>query len=142
MRRATSAGRPSPAEASFTRSSFLNESTTMARMPAVTACSISARLLATPLKTICSPAKPACSAFHSSPPEFTSAFMPAFLTCSSTHRLPHALLAKKTSVFACRLWNASRSVARFSAMREALNTKNGVGRRSASSTRSTSSNVR
>ena len=71
----------------------------MARMPAVTACSISDFVLATPLKTICVPANPARNAFHSSPPELTSALIPVFLTCSSTQSVPQALLAKKTSVF-------------------------------------------
>jgi len=55
--------------------------------------------LDTPLKTTCSPANPARSAFHSSPPELTSTLMPAFLTCSSTQSALHALLAKNTSVF-------------------------------------------
>ncbi len=68
-------------------------------MPAVTACSTSALDLATPLNTICRPAKPACSAFHSSPPELTSTLTPALLTWSSTQSALQALLAKKTSVF-------------------------------------------
>ena len=89
----------------------------MPPMPAVTASSISVRLLATPLNTSCSGEKPARSAFQSSPPELTSAPAPAARICSRNQRLEHALLAKKTRLSPCRDSNARRRRATLAAIR-------------------------
>lgn len=73
--------------------------------------------MATPLNTACSGANPARSAFHSSPPEFTSTPTPACLTLSSTQSALQALLAKNTSVAVWYLVKAARRASQFSAMR-------------------------
>ena len=112
----------------------------MPPMPAVTASSISSRLLATPLKTSCAGGNPARSAFQSSPPELTSAPAPAARICSRNQRLEHALLAKNTRLAACRDANARRRRATLAAMRACEYRKNGVSTRPARPATSTPSN--
>jgi hypothetical protein len=111
MRGATAAGRPTSAATAAMRSSSQSESTSSARMPAFTATAISARVFATPLKTICRGANPTRSALSSSPPELTSTLMPASRTTFRNHRLEQALLAKKISVDGARPPKARRSSA-------------------------------
>ena len=111
----------------------------MPAMPARTASSISSRLLATPLNTAWSVAKPARSAFHSSPPELTSTPAPAARTCWRNQRLEHALPAKNTRLAACRVSNARRSRSTFSRIRRCEYRKNGVSTRPARPATSTPS---